>query len=202
MTNRSRARIALRVVWALVGLLALALLIALVIASIRLNDQNADLTDRVDRSDTQLADAEDQLDEQAAAAAALEQQLRQLGEDPVVVPEDVPDAPTIIAGTRGPRGLSCIEEIGYPRCRGDRGAAGGEGEDGADSTVPGPKGDKGDQGPQGEKGEKGDTGPAGPAGPGVKRLDCVDGTVVVTYTDDRTQTVDGWKCNTPGGGPQ
>lgn len=196
MTNRSRARIALRVVWALVGLLALALLVALVVASVRLNGQNDDLADRVDQSDAQREAIEDKLADQAAAAEALELQLRRLGEDPIVVPENVPDAPLLI---EGPRGLSCIEEIGYARCRGDEGRPGDEGTEG-DAGTDGVDGQPGTDGKDGVDGAPGKDGVDGKDGRGIDKTYCNDaGRWEITYSDGTTE--DGGVCRVAPGNP-
>lgn len=196
MTKRSRARLALRITWGAVIALGIALLIGLVVATVRLNGQNDKLATRVDRADTAQTEMKGELDDQAAAAEALEQQLRQLGEQPVVIPDDVDDAPIVITGPRGDRGASCIEEIGYPRCRG---AAGGDGDDGSVGSVGascvaelGLDACRGQQGPAGPAGADGKDGAPGADGRGITDTQCIDGRWAITYTDGTTS--DGGSC--------
>lgn len=131
--------------------------------------QGADNASDLEHEQAQRARVEQKLLEQEAASAALAEQLRQLGQQPAVEPDHPPEPGQVVVvpGPQGERGASCIEEIGYPRCRG---AAGDDstipGPAGDDSTVPGPKGEKGDTG------ERGPEGPAGPAGaPGAPGAD-------------------------------
>ena len=128
-----------------------------------------DVTDRLTAAERRADQNSTELDAAKTTVEALNEQLRQLGEKPVVEPDDVPsDAEVVVIpgqpGPKGDRGESCIEEIGYPRCRGaegDEGSDGVAGLDGADG-APGPKGDAGERGPQGEQGPKGDPGTAQP----------------------------------------
>lgn len=163
-----------------------------------------------------LADQVEALELQASAnAAALEEanrRLRRAGQTPVTEPDHPVDEPIVVIpgpqGDRGPRGFSCIEEIGYPRCRGTSGVDGNAGDPGSDGQdgAPGPAGPQGPAGPAGPAGAPGKDGVDGKDGRGVQSLSCEAGTVVVTYTDNTTHTVDGWSClpPTPGnsGGPQ
>lgn len=134
-----------------------------------------------------------------AALDEANRRLESLGGQPVAQPDEIP-APTSdlvpIPGPMGPRGLSCVEELGLLPCRGDQGKPSTvPGPSGADSTVPGPKGEdstvpgpKGDKGEPGEKGDPGETGPSGPPGRGVASLSCGDdGRWAVTYTDGTTE---------------
>ena len=105
----------------------------------------------------------DRLDREETALAALAEQLRQLGEDPVIEPTAPPPTGQLIP-IPGPRGESCIEEIGYPRCRGTKGNSGAPGAVGPAGAA-GENGAPGATGPQGETGPAGPQGPAGPAGP-------------------------------------
>lgn len=158
---------------------------------------------------------EAKLQDQETKNAVLAEQVRGLGEVPAVEADDPPATGRVIVvpGVVGPRGASCIEELGYPRCRGKTGPTGvpgGTGQTGQD----GPTGAAGPAGPPGEAGPAGPQGPVGPAGPqgpkgepgrGIERTDCIDGQWVVTYTDGTTQPVAGSSCvvtpATPGGTP-
>lgn len=159
--------------WTVIVLFVAVLLVA-VWAVLWLAHEN-DILDERDRQS--LSDREDlrrDLNAEQAAREALEEQIRQLGERPVVEPEDVPDDAQVVI-VPGPRGPSCIEAIGYARCRGDRGPGGREGdagtpgrpgEPGATGATgqPGAKGDRGDVGPKGDTGPQGERGPAGAPG--------------------------------------
>lgn len=150
--------------------------------------QGADNASDLEHEQAQRARVEQKLLEQEAASAALAEQLRQLGEQPAVEPDDPPEPGqvVVVSGPRGERGESCIEEIGYPRCRGaagddgSSGTPGTAGEDGADG-APGPKGDKGDPGADGRDGTDGKD------GRGIADQQCGDdGRWTVTYTDGTT----------------
>lgn len=197
MTKRSRARLALRITWAAVVALVIVLLVGLVVAAVWLNGRNDELANRVDRAEASQTQMKGDLDEQAAAAEALEQQLRQLGEQPVVVPDDVDDAPIVITGQKGDRGPSCIEEIGYPRCRGaagDDGANGSGGSVGASCVAElGLEACRGPAGADGKNGTDGKDGAPGTDGRGIKDAQCgPDGRWAITYTDGTTS--DGGNC--------
>lgn len=202
-SNRIRL---LRITWTAVGVLALALIVGVLVAWVRLDNENDRLAEKVAQGDADREELRKDFDARAAAADLLEQQVRQLGEQPVVIPEDVPNAPLVIAG---PRGQSCIEEIGYVRCRGAQGI-GKTGKPGTPGTpgeggAPGAPGEKGDRGEKGDKGDRGEQGQPGAPGRGVQSLACIDGQVVVTYTDGTSQPADGWSCapvsTNPGGTP-
>lgn len=118
--------------------------------------------------DEQIATLTAQSDGRGAAIDALADQVRALGEKPVV--ERPPDMrPVVIAGadgedgTVGPRGRT--GDDGFPGADGEPGAAGEPGVNG----EPGPQGEPGVAGLQGEpgvagpQGEPGATGEAGPA---------------------------------------
>lgn len=120
--------------------------------------------DRQSRTDREaLRETAESLSESLASdrldITALREQIRQLGEEPVVQP-DRPTVPGRLIVIPGPRGESCIEEIGYPRCRGAEGTDGSSGVDG----TPGANGTDGAQGPPGPAGSKGDPGPPGKDG--------------------------------------
>ena len=127
------------------------------------------------------------LDEQGAT---IEQQRRALEEAnrrctvaegcvPVPTPETPDDDGDVVTvpipgpkGDKGDRGASCIEALGFNRCRGDEGKGGSDGADGDPGSdgingqdgAPGAPGAKGDTGPKGDKGDPGERGPAGPPG--------------------------------------
>lgn len=193
--------------WTVIVLFVAVLLVA-VWAVLWLAHEN-DILDERDRQS--LSDREDlrrDLTAEQLAREALEQQIRGLGERPVVEPEDVPDDAQVVVvpgpkGDKGDRGDSCIEALGFNRCRGDQGQGGedgsdgSDGQDGADSNVPGPVGPKGDLGPKGDKGDKGDAGERGPAGAdgrGIQSVTCEGGQFVVTYTDGTSHPVAGSSC--------
>lgn len=180
----------------IVVLLALVWLAGRVVS---LGEENRQFAERDEQSLEDRRTLADRLDREEAALTALAEQLRQLGEQPVVEPTDPPDPGQIVVvpGPKGDRGESCIEEIGYPRCRGAEGAEGSDGAAGLDGAdgAPGPKGDTGERGPQGEQGP---AGPAGADGRGIQSVTCEGGQFVVTYTDGTTQTVAGSSCVGPG----
>lgn len=105
----------------------IALFVAVLLGSVWAVMWLANENETLDERDRQsLADRESlrhDLTAEQAAREALEQQIRGLGEKPVLEPEDVPPEADVIVvpGPRGDRGKSCIEEIGYPRCRGAAG---------------------------------------------------------------------------------
>jgi hypothetical protein len=116
----------------------------------------------------------------AIQSAALEEANRRLEaagevpvEEPVVEDPVAPEGIALIPGPRGPRGFSCIEDIGLPACRGSKGAPG------KDSTRPGPEGEAGQDGAPGPQGPQGPMGPEGPRGekgdPGRDGMDGKDG---------------------------
>lgn len=113
------------------GLVVLLLIVWLVAKVTTFGEENRALQEQDRQSQADRAQLFKEVAGDKRDILALREQLRQLGEQPVVQPEDVPED-LGIAVIPGPRGLSCIEEIGYPRCRGTQGQ---------NSTVPGPKGD-------------------------------------------------------------
>ena len=98
------------------------------------------------------------------ALAALDAQVRELGGEPVVSPQDVSDnGPVLIPGPRGETGPR-----GDQGPSGSAGAAGPGGLSGVDGLAgargePGQPGPAGEQGPQGPEGPQGVEGPPGPA---------------------------------------
>lgn len=145
-----------------VGVLALLLIVWLFGKVATLGEANQQFEERDQQSLEDRRILAERLDREEAALGALAEQLRQLGEDPVVEPVNPPDPGrlVIIPGPKGDRGQSCIEEIGFPRCRGAEGDDGTSGLDGA----PGTNGADGAQGPPGPAGPKGDPGAPGKDG--------------------------------------
>lgn len=99
-----------------------------------------------------------QLDEERAKVDALYEQLRSVGEDPVVGPGTPSPSTTGPSGPTGPQGAP-----------GDDGAPGAGGQPGT-SGAPGPAGADGEDGTPGANGQPGESivgpqGSAGPAGP-------------------------------------
>lgn len=183
----------------------IALFVAVLLGSVWAVLWLANENDTLDERDRQsLADREElrrDLTAEQAAREALEQQIRSLGEKPVLDPEDVPPDTDVIVvpGPKGDRGESCIEEIGYPRCRGtagddgSNGTSGADGEDGADG-APGPKGDPGPAGADGKDGVDGQD------GRGLEDAQCGDdGRWILTWTDGTTS--DGGSCRIGPGNP-
>lgn len=159
-----------------------------------LGEENRQFAERDEQSLEDRRALADRLDREEAALLALTEQLRQLGQKPVVEPSDPPEPGQVVVvpGPKGDRGASCIEEIGYPRCRGaagEDGSSGSPGIDGQDGTdgAPGPKGDKGDDGADGKDGVDGKD------GRGIQGAFCGDdGRWTVTYTDGSSS--DGGVC--------
>lgn len=110
--------------------------------------------------------------EQQQTSQALADQVRQLGERPVVSPGEPPEVVTI-PGVTGPQGAN-----GPVGVRGERGRAGKRGPrgfTGLDGPV-GATGPAGDAGAQGATGPQGPAGAQGPAGePGKDGKDGADG---------------------------
>lgn len=96
-----------------------------------------------------------QLDEERAKVDALYEQLRSVGEDPVVGPGTSSPSTPGPSGPTGPQGVP-----------GDDGAPGAVGQPGP-SGAPGPAGPSGSPGQPGANGQPGESivGPQGPAGP-------------------------------------
>lgn len=143
-------------------------------------EHNADrLDDAQQRGDDLAAQAEENAAVAASQADALKEanrRLERLGKRPVQAEETedvelVPvPGPQGEPGARGPRGLSCVEQLSFGRCRGDEGERGKQGTQGergpkGEQGEIGPQGDRGAAGPQGEPGTQGPAGERGPAGP-------------------------------------
>lgn len=169
-----RANIALAWVMVLVLIVFGAWLIGKVVT---LGQENHSLEEQDRQSRSDRAQLRDDVEADRLALEALREQIRQLGEEPVVEPEDVPDDARVVVapGPKGDRGASCIEELGFNRCRGDEGKGGSDGADGDPGSdgingqdgapgAPGAPGAKGETGPKGDKGDPGERGPAGPPG--------------------------------------
>lgn len=137
-----------------------------------------------------LSEANDRVD-------ALGQQIRDLGEDPVVSTSPVA-GPTFIPGPQGERGLRGLIGLpGAPGAEGAAGATGATGATGADGSqgatgATGPQGATGATGATGAQGERGPAGQDGKDGRGIKSATCTDGRWTITYTDDTTS--DGGDC--------
>lgn len=95
------------------------------------------------------------------ALAALAEQVKTLGGDPVVQPNQLNPGSNVVVvpGPVGPRGID-----GKDGAAGEPGAAGPPGVTGT-SGPPGTVGSPGDVGPQGPSGPQGMPGPQGPEGP-------------------------------------
>lgn len=141
ITRKARLRRILD--WRFLVTLIVILALGWMIYSERRRAEEADAASVRDRAELRA-----QVDAQKAASKALAEQIRQLGQQPVIEPPESGDAPRIVVipGPRGLRGPSCIEELGYPRCRGDKGEA---------SKVPGPPGSAGSDGTDGLAGPRG-----------------------------------------------
>lgn len=141
---------------------------------------------------SELDDAERQSLQNRAAAQALAEQVRSLGEKPITsAPEAVPGPQGVqgIQGIPGPMGpppslaqvvAALADYCADGRCRGAAGVDGDDGKPGprgapgesitGPAGPPGPKGEPGESvtgpaGPRGEQGERGATGPQGEPGP-------------------------------------
>lgn len=133
----------------------------LILQVVNLSDQAQHFReqDRQSRADRSLLNEKVREDERKLEA--LEQQLLQLGERPVVKPDENLDdeGAVIVPGPRGPEGPP-----GPRGPAGPRGEDGSSGRDGADG-VSGADGQDGLRGPAGPPGPPGPAGPAGPPGP-------------------------------------
>lgn len=165
---------------------------------------------------TSLRSIGDELQQSKADNAALAEQVRSLGGQPVAEakpgergdrgPQGIqgppgPQGPPGITGPQGPIGITgqspqCLLEPS--KCVGPKGAAGVQGPEGPQGDT-GPQGETGPQGPAGPQGDPGTTGPAGPQGdPGrgiVSGPTCTgsgqDSYWLTVYTDGTEQRQDG-----------
>lgn len=153
-----------RLRWALIGLgfAVLGVVLAFVLA------RQEDHADRIEAERDRREAVEDRLDEAQAASDALAEQLRALGEDPIVEPEDIPEADEVIVipGPPGRNGRDGID--GKDGAAGKPGRDGTDGRDGADGQVGGrgpscveELGLEACQGPKGEPGQPGADGADG-----------------------------------------
>lgn len=139
-------------------------------------------TDRLATAEHAARENRTRLDDQQVTSKVLADQLRALGEEPVIEPADPPPSVQTIPipgrpGTPGRDGVN-----GKP---GRDGKAGQDGSDGTPGTPgnAGPKGDTGAAGPQGDRGQEGPVGPQGPPGtaqPGT--YTCPDGEYLRGFT--------------------
>lgn len=171
---------------------------------------NISIADRAEIRE-EVAELKSDVAENVAGARALARQVERLGEEPVVDPEDLPEAEVgeAIATIVGPAGLDGQDGADGQdgrdsRVPGPAGPTGASGEDGADGArgpvgAAGPQGPAGEQGPPGERGEQGPAGERGPQGdPGPAGEPCPEGTErqavdVLTPSGVRTITT----CTTP-----
>lgn len=140
----------------------------------------------VQNTQDDLEQTQARLDQQENASRVLARQVKRLGGEPVIDPDDLPEpepgeqgpqgligpqgppGPQGDPGPKGPRGFPGPPgpfgppgEDGSPGRTGDTGPAGATGETGATGS----QGETGAQGPQGETGPQGPQGEQGPAGP-------------------------------------
>lgn len=194
----------LRRVVALIAGVVIVALIVIAIVAVRAIDKGADdrdaLGDRLEQQEKENAD-------QKAASDLLAQQVRDLGQKPVVEPDDVPPAGQIVT-IPGPAGQDGAD--GKPGPRGTAGEDGDNGTSGSTGTSgqPGPAGPPGETGPAGQDGKNGtdgQNGADGAPGRGIADAQCgEDGRWVLTWTDGTTS--DAGQCRTellpPIGDPQ
>lgn len=180
-----------RIRWAAIGLgfAILGVLLAFVL------DQQRDTSNAIDTERVRRERVEQQLSEQLTASEALAEQVRSLGERPVVEPSDVPTGEVVVInGTDGQDGQP--GQDGRPGTKGDPGTDGADGRPGADGAdgEPGPPGPPGPKGDAGEKGDPGAKGDPGTVTPGT--YSCPDGQYVTTVTvaDNGSMTL---VCQTP-----
>ena len=153
-----------RVTVVAVIVVAVAVLALCIWAVLWLAHENQQFEERDRQSLSDRRDLREHLEAERVAREALEQQVRQLGEKPVVKPSDVPTEADVVVipgrdGVDGKDGAA-----GEPGRTGAPGRDGQDGRDGKDGAT-GPAGPAGPAGPTGPVGPKGDPGPAGPAGP-------------------------------------
>lgn len=135
-------------------------------------------------------DNRQQGEERDALVAALQQQVIDLGGDPVVATGSLPldRGPAGRDGQDGQDGRDGRNGRDGIAVNGADGQDGQDGQDGRDSTIPGPKGDRGEQGPPGAASTV--PGPPGPAGddgadglPGSPPFSITIGNLVCTDPD-------------------
>ena len=175
---------------------ALALLFAFALAA-AFGWTAAQLMDRAAFDAESAADRaalHDQIAAIETANAALAEQVRELGGEPVAE-ADGADMPHLIpipgpagrTGDDGPAGRNGRDGTSPDPVPGPPGRDGADGE-----SITGPAGPKGDTGPPGKDGSNGKDGTNGSDGRGIVSIDCnPDADWVVTYTDGTTQTITG-----------
>lgn len=186
----------LKVVGLIVLVVAIAWLLARVLTIAAAQEQS-----RADRAELYA-----ELAEQQSTSEALAEQIRGLGEAPVV-DVDRPSSPELrympLPGRPGADGEDGRD--GEPGARGPAGRDGPDGNDGADGeSIIGPQGPVGAPGATGSTGSTGSSGPAGPAGAqgpagrdgadgrGIASILCTSLTPIdltITYSDGTTATV-------------
>jgi hypothetical protein len=170
-----------------------------------------DLTDRLNTAEANSGANRALATDAAEKADALAQQVRGLGEVPVVTPPSAPAAAASpstrfvpVPGTPGnPGPVGAPGSPGAPGTPGTPGEAGEKGGVGAGGST-GSTGQPGEPGADGKDGSDGKDGAQGPAGAdgengtngadgrGIRTVACQDdGTWLITYTDDTTETADG-----------
>jgi hypothetical protein len=167
-----------------------------------------DLTDRLNTAEANSGANRALATDAAEKADALAQQVRGLGEEPVVTPPSAPAAASSPStryvpvpgapGSRGPAGTP--GSPGVPGTPGEAGEKGGTGAGGSTGSA-GQSGEKGADGKDGSDGKDGAPGTPGADGVngtngadgrGIRSVACQDdGTWLITYTDDTTETADG-----------
>jgi hypothetical protein len=156
-----------------------------------------------------------ELEQTRSDNAALADQVRSLGGQPVaegkpgargdqgsIGPRGIqgPEGPPGVRGKPGPIGITgqsprCLLEPS--KCVGPKGASGSDGKAGADGSqgdtgATGAQGDQGVPGVAGADGADGKPGVDGKDGRGIAKAECQqDGTWLITYTDGATSTTDG-----------
>lgn len=139
-------------------------------------------TDRLATAEHAARENRTRLDDQQLTSKVLAEQLRSLGEVPVIEPADPPPSVRTIPIPGRPGAP------GRPGTNGKPGRDGKTGQDGADGPPgsTGEPGAKGDQGPAGPQGDRGPEGPAGPQGsPGTAQpgtYACPDGEYLRGFT--------------------
>jgi hypothetical protein len=149
-----------RVPWRLVGVIALYLLVAALLALVLL--VLVDLTREVQGTRQEAAERGRERNELAADVEELRAQLLELGQAPRVGPPAEPvRGPQGEPGERGPVGQTVFGPAGPPGAPGASGPAGAPGAAG----PAGPAGEDGEDGAPGPTGPQGEPGPAGSQGP-------------------------------------
>lgn len=146
----------------------------------------SDLQDRLDQLDDRAAILRQHADNADDAARALADQVRRLGQQPVVTPPPVPPGTPGRDGATGPMG-----PVGPSGAPGPTGPSGPPGPSGA----PGRDGKDGTDGTDGASGPSGPPGPTGAPGRGIQRTYVENCRWRVVYSDGATED-GGPACNT------